>query len=96
MIVLGVSMGLAAGLGGYTFIYAKGGSYLTNDPVTAENKTSRKRTIKLVVVTAFVAALAAIGAAALLVNIMERKQEATRILGESINFSRKGQVSLKQ
>ncbi|HKY03431.1 MAG TPA: ammonia-forming cytochrome c nitrite reductase subunit c552, partial [Blastocatellia bacterium] len=46
-----------------------------NDPVTAE-KTSGKRTVKLVVVTAFITALAAIGAAALLVNIMERKQEA--------------------
>src|SRR5262245_54579529 len=31
-IALGVSIGLAVGLGAYTFIYAKGGSYLTNDP----------------------------------------------------------------
>ncbi len=37
MIVLGVTIGLAAGVGGYTFIYAKGGSYLTNDPGACAN-----------------------------------------------------------
>ena len=30
-------MGLAAGVGGYTFIYAKGGSYLRNDPKACAN-----------------------------------------------------------
>lgn len=29
--------GLAAGLGGYTFVYAKGASYLTNDPAACAN-----------------------------------------------------------
>jgi cytochrome c nitrite reductase small subunit len=36
-IVLGGAAGLAAGLGGYTFLYAKGGSYLTNDPAACAN-----------------------------------------------------------
>jgi len=31
-IVLGGTLGLALGVGAYTFIYAKGASYLTNDP----------------------------------------------------------------
>jgi cytochrome c nitrite reductase small subunit len=31
-IVLVVVLGLAAGVGGYTFVYARGASYLTNDP----------------------------------------------------------------
>ena len=31
-IVIGVLFGLATGIGGYTFIYARGGSYLTNNP----------------------------------------------------------------
>jgi cytochrome c nitrite reductase small subunit len=34
---VGAAMGLAAGLGGYTFMYAKGGSYLTNDPAACAN-----------------------------------------------------------
>lgn len=36
-IVLAFSLGSAAGLGGYTFIYAKGGSYLTDDPNACAN-----------------------------------------------------------
>ena len=36
-IVLGVAFGAAAGIGGYTFIYAKGYSYLTNDPAACAN-----------------------------------------------------------
>jgi cytochrome c nitrite reductase small subunit len=36
-IVLGAAIGLAAGVGGYTFIYAKGSSYLTNDPAACAN-----------------------------------------------------------
>ena len=31
-IVLGTFIGLAVGIGSYTFVYAKGSSYLTNDP----------------------------------------------------------------
>jgi cytochrome c nitrite reductase small subunit len=33
----GTIVGLAAGVGAYTFIYAKGGSYLTNDPAACAN-----------------------------------------------------------
>ena len=36
-IILGAAIGLAAGIGGYTFIYAKGGSYMTNDPGACAN-----------------------------------------------------------
>jgi cytochrome c nitrite reductase small subunit len=34
---LGVALGLAAGLGGYTFAYARGASYLTEDPAACAN-----------------------------------------------------------
>jgi cytochrome c nitrite reductase small subunit len=36
-VVLGVGIGVAAGVGAYTFIYAKGSSYLTNDPAACAN-----------------------------------------------------------
>ena len=36
-ILLGVSLGLATGVGAYTFVYAKGASYLTNDPAACAN-----------------------------------------------------------
>jgi cytochrome c nitrite reductase small subunit len=36
-IVLAVALGLAAGVGGYTFIYARGVAYLTNDPAACAN-----------------------------------------------------------
>lgn len=36
-VVLGLLGGAAAGLGGYTFIYAKGASYFTNDPAACAN-----------------------------------------------------------
>ena len=32
-----IAIGLAIGLGGYTFVYAKGASYLTNDPAACAN-----------------------------------------------------------
>jgi cytochrome c nitrite reductase small subunit len=36
-IVLGVTVGLLVGIGGYTFVYARGASYLTNDPSACAN-----------------------------------------------------------
>lgn len=36
-VVLGCLVGTALGVGAYTFIYAKGGSYLTNDPAACAN-----------------------------------------------------------
>lgn len=36
-LALGVSLGAAAGLGGYTFVYARGSSYLTDDPRACAN-----------------------------------------------------------
>jgi cytochrome c nitrite reductase small subunit len=37
VIVLGVAMGVLLGVGGYTFIYARGASYLTDDPTACVN-----------------------------------------------------------
>lgn len=36
-ILIGGAIGIAAGIGSYTFIYAKGYSYLTNDPAACAN-----------------------------------------------------------
>ena len=36
-LLLGVLLGMAIGLGGYTFIYSKGYSYLTNNPAACAN-----------------------------------------------------------
>ena len=36
-IVLGIAIGLIIGVGGYTFLYAKGYSYLSNDPAACAN-----------------------------------------------------------
>lgn len=36
-IVIALALGAAAGIGGYTFVYAKGGSYLQNDPKACAN-----------------------------------------------------------
>ena len=36
-IILGAFIGLAAGIGGYVFVYAKGGSYMTNEPAACAN-----------------------------------------------------------
>ena len=36
-VVLGVVIGLAVGVSGFTFVYAKGASYLTNDPAACVN-----------------------------------------------------------
>jgi cytochrome c nitrite reductase small subunit len=37
VVLLGMVVGAATGIGGYTFIYAKGASYLTNDPAACAN-----------------------------------------------------------
>lgn len=34
---VGAALGIALGIGGYTFIYAKGASYLTNNPAACAN-----------------------------------------------------------
>jgi cytochrome c nitrite reductase small subunit len=36
-VFLGASLGIAAGIGGYTFLYAKGFSYMTNEPAACAN-----------------------------------------------------------
>lgn len=35
--LVAAALGIAIGVGGYTFIYAKGASYLTNDPASCAN-----------------------------------------------------------
>lgn len=35
--ILGVGFGVAGGVGGYTFFYARGASYMTNDPAACAN-----------------------------------------------------------
>jgi cytochrome c nitrite reductase small subunit len=35
--ILGIAIGLAVGVGGYTFFYAKGASYMTNNPGSCAN-----------------------------------------------------------
>jgi cytochrome c nitrite reductase small subunit len=37
VVIAGVVPGLLVGLGLYTFVYAKGASYLTNDPAACVN-----------------------------------------------------------
>ena len=37
LIVIGIAIGLATGVGVYTFVYAKGYSYLSNDPGSCAN-----------------------------------------------------------
>jgi cytochrome c nitrite reductase small subunit len=37
LVVVAVTVGLAAGIGAYTFVYARGASYLTNDPAACAN-----------------------------------------------------------
>jgi cytochrome c nitrite reductase small subunit len=37
LLVLAILLGTAAGVGAYTFVYAKGASYLTNDPRACVN-----------------------------------------------------------
>lgn len=36
-IILGVTVGMAVGIGAYTFVYAKGWSYLTDNPAACAN-----------------------------------------------------------
>jgi cytochrome c nitrite reductase small subunit len=37
LLAVGIAMGSALGIGAYTFVYAKGYSYLTNDPAACAN-----------------------------------------------------------
>jgi cytochrome c nitrite reductase small subunit len=37
IIIIAIILGAAAGIGCYTFVYAKGASYLTNDPAACAN-----------------------------------------------------------
>jgi cytochrome c nitrite reductase small subunit len=37
LIIVGIALGLAVGVGFYTFVYAKGYSYMSNNPATCAN-----------------------------------------------------------
>ena len=37
LVILGIAIGLATGIGLYTFVYAKGYSYMSNNPATCAN-----------------------------------------------------------
>jgi cytochrome c nitrite reductase small subunit len=37
IVALAIALGAALGIGAYTFVYARGGSYLTNDPAACAN-----------------------------------------------------------
>lgn len=37
LVVAAIAIGVMAGIGGYTFVYAKGASYMTNDPAACAN-----------------------------------------------------------
>lgn len=37
LLIVAAALGVAIGVGGYTFIYAKGASYLTNNPASCAN-----------------------------------------------------------
>jgi cytochrome c nitrite reductase small subunit len=37
LLLAGIVLGILVGVGGYTFIYARGASYLTNDPAACAN-----------------------------------------------------------
>jgi len=89
-IAVGVLFGLATGIGGYTFIYARGGSYLTNNPKACANchimqdHYQRKAQFYL----DFIEAENSMG--------FHAPQEAARILAESIDFTRRGQKELRR
>jgi cytochrome c nitrite reductase small subunit len=36
-LIVGAALGVVAGMGGYTFVYARGAAYLTNDPAACAN-----------------------------------------------------------
>jgi cytochrome c nitrite reductase small subunit len=36
-VLIGIALGVAGGIGGFTFVYARGASYLTNDPAACAN-----------------------------------------------------------
>ncbi len=89
-IILAITIGMAAGVGGFTFVYANGASYLTDRPEACANcyimgdmnaaasdpSQGRPSRTYLLLGVALLAALLTILAVALLINILEHKQEA--------------------
>jgi len=74
---------MAVGVGAYTFVYARGYSYMTNNAVVAAQDFQRRPQFYV----DFIESENSTG--------FHAPQEAARIPGESINFSRKGQVALR-
>jgi nitrite reductase (cytochrome c-552) len=94
-VLLGLFVGAAVGIGAYTFAYAKGLIDLINDLKAAkaasksdtELATAQNFQRKAQFYLDFVEAENSTG--------FHAPQEAARILGESINFSRQGQIALR-
>jgi nitrate/TMAO reductase-like tetraheme cytochrome c subunit len=74
-LILVVAVGLALGVGAYTFVYARGASYLTNDPAACANCHVMREQHA---------------------GWIHAPQEAARILAESIDFTRQGQLALRE
>jgi len=92
-VALSVAVGAACGVGGYAFIYARGASYLTDDPAACANCQDGE----------LAAARAFQRQAQFRIDFVEAEnsvgfhapQEAARILGEAIDLVRKGQMALR-
>jgi Cytochrome c552 len=84
-----VAVGLALGIGGYTFVYARGASYLTNEAGQSDTQlaTARDFQRRAQFYLDFVEAENSTG--------FHAPQEAARILAESIDFTRQGQLALR-
>jgi nitrate/TMAO reductase-like tetraheme cytochrome c subunit len=81
-LLIALTLGAAVGITGYTFVYAKGASYLSNDPRACANCHIMQDHLD-----GWIEAENSSG--------FHAPQEALRILGESINFARKGQLALR-
>ena len=73
-----VAVGLALGVGAYTLVYARGASYLTNDPAACANCHVMREQYD-----GWTAG-------------SHRAKEAAPILAKSIDFTRRGQLALRE
>jgi Cytochrome c552 len=106
LVGLAVAVGLALGIGAYMFVYARGASYLTNDPAACANCHVMREQLDGWTVGSHRAVAAARDfqrRAQFYLDFVEAEnstgfhapQEAARILAESIDFTRQGQLALR-
>jgi formate-dependent nitrite reductase cytochrome c552 subunit len=84
MVIAAAIAGIAFGLGSYTFIYARGHSYLTNDLQLREAQLMQRRGQFLL---DFIEAENSMG--------FHAGAEAARVLAKSIDYLRQGQILLR-